>query len=94
MAARKKKAIKSGRAARELDQSLLEAARRERTAIACMQGLLANPGTTDTEAEDVARAAVNCADALLDELDDVEDEDDEEEYEDEDDEDDEDDEEG
>jgi hypothetical protein len=83
MAARKKKAIKKGSAVRELNKSLLEDARRERTAIACMQGLLANP-EMELEAGDVARTAVDCADALLDELDGVEDDGDEEEYEDED----------
>jgi hypothetical protein len=83
MAARKKKAIKSGRAVRELDKSLLEAARRERTAIACMQGLLAGTNR-HIEPEEAAVWAVQYADALLDELDDVEDDDDEEEYEDED----------
>jgi hypothetical protein len=86
MAAKKKKAIRR-HAARQLDSTLLEAARRERVAIACMQGILAS---TDTDTSDVAAAkyAVACADALLDELDfgdeeeDEDDEDDEDEDED------------
>jgi hypothetical protein len=65
MATKRKKSV------RQSDKTLLEAARRERAAIACMQGLLANPDTTDAEPGDVARTAVDCADALLDELDGV-----------------------
>jgi hypothetical protein len=78
MATKRKKSV------RRVDtKSMVEAARRERVAIACMQGLLANPDTTDAEPGDVASTAVDCADALLDELDGLaEDEDDEDDEED------------
>jgi hypothetical protein len=77
MVTKKKKSV---RRSEKRGQELLEAARRERVAVACMQGLLANQDTTDAEPADVARTAVDCADALLDELDGfAEDEDDEDE---------------
>lgn len=43
--------------------------RRERIATAALAGLLANPQSFDADPSDFARAAVECADALIAELD-------------------------
>jgi hypothetical protein len=80
MATKRKRSV---RRSEKRGNEQLEAARRERVAIACMQGLLANPSVEDHEAGDVARTAVDCADALLDELDGLTDDEDEDEDEDE-----------
>jgi len=79
MVTKKKKSV---RRSEKRGQELVEAARRERVAIACMQGLLANQDSTEANPADVAQTAVDCADALLDELDGVAEEEDEDEDED------------
>jgi hypothetical protein len=82
-----RKTIERGvRATERASETLLDAARRERVAIACMQGLLTAIGPPDLEnpfePEWAARWAVEYADALLDELDGFADEDEDDEDED------------